>query len=80
VIEDINFKFVITFIGFKAHTVHMKCLERFNDTLIMAFNDTGVFPEIPDDGFLVWTNSEGEFFNKTLPRCNLEEELDNVRI
>jgi len=46
----------------------------------MAFNDTGLFPDVPENGFLTWTNSDGDFFNKTLPICDLERELDNVRI
>jgi len=45
----------------------------------MAFNDTGIYPDIPKDGILTWMNSDGDFFNQTLPNCNLEEELDNVR-
>jgi hypothetical protein len=65
--------------GFKAHTVHKKCLESYNETLSFAFNESGRELAIPENGILSWINFDGETVTATLPRCNLEEELDNVR-
>jgi hypothetical protein len=58
--------------------VHKKCLESFNATLSLAFNESGRELEIPENGILSWVNFEGQSVTATLPRCNLEEELDNV--
>jgi hypothetical protein len=64
--------------GFKAHSVHKKCLESVSETLALVFNETGTHYEIPEDRILTWVNSAGETVTNTLPICNLEEELDNV--
>ena len=74
--REVQFLF---YIGFKAHTVHKKCLESYNETLSFAFNESGRELPIPENGILSWINFDGETVTATLPRCNLEEELDNVR-
>ena len=83
-LKSIDTKLIIFLLtGFKANLVHKKCLADVNATLLATFNRTdGIdgLPEVSVGGVFNYTDAQGNDKSLTIPRCNLEEELDNVSL
>ena len=81
---------IYPWIGFKAHKVHSKCIEDRSQTLTELFGDVPpqVWADIlaadgertPTDSPQTVSITDPGGNNMTLPKCNLEDELDNVSI
>lgn len=63
--------------GFKANVVHKECLATRNATLYELFGTAEV--DVPESGVVQWTGADGVTVDRTVPVCDLQKELENVR-
>lgn len=75
---------VFSVIGFKATMVHQKCLKERNETFTDLFGPNYDISKLPPEGSLYNISlSDGTIRSLTVPPypvCDLEKELDNVRM
>lgn len=57
--------------------MHQECLQNLNNTLIELFGTSEV--EVPASGIVEYTGANGVMQTATVPICNLQKELDEVR-